>query len=136
MVRRKRVCVHGGLTNGRWMRGLNIITYEPQLDHFIDLWTQLQDVGLGSENDIIIWKNSADGKYSAKSAYEFQFFGRIPQPDLQKMRSLRVEGKVIFFLSGCCYRTGTGLPTGFLLEDCLMEICAAYVTKLLKLLLT
>jgi hypothetical protein len=83
------------LDNGRWMRGLQHIETEEQLEQFVILWTALQQVQLHSEiQDSITWILTADGHYSAKSAYEAQFFGRIKQPQLEQVWKARAEGKV------------------------------------------
>ena len=43
---------------------------------FIDLWVKLQNVNLQDNiEDTIVWNLSANGEYSAKSAYKAQFFG-------------------------------------------------------------
>jgi hypothetical protein len=39
-----------------------------------------------------------NGQYSAKSAYEVQFAGRIEQPHLAKVWHAKVEGKVKFYM--------------------------------------
>lgn len=46
---------------------------------------------------MISWNITADGKYSAASAYAVQFVGRIRQPHLEQVWSIKVEGKVRFF---------------------------------------
>jgi hypothetical protein len=48
--------------------------------------------------DGITWCVSADGKYSARSAYEVQFHGRIKQPHLEYVWRIKAEGNVKFFL--------------------------------------
>ncbi|KAM0837392.1 hypothetical protein ACQ4PT_061694 [Festuca glaucescens] len=82
------------MTNGRWMRG----PCEEQLDQFVQLWTLVQHVQLKDNRDEISWNLTADGKYSARSAYARQFIGRLMQPELEKAWSIRAEGKVKFFL--------------------------------------
>ena len=97
LAARKNLSVKEALTNGRWLRGLQRITTEAQLDQFINLWLLLQQVNLNDEIDTISWHFSADGRYSASSAYKVQFLGRLQQPNLDKVWQINAEGKVKFF---------------------------------------
>ena len=47
--------------------------------------------------DTIAWTLTADGRYTARSAYHAQFLGRMHQPNLDLVWKLRAEGKVKFF---------------------------------------
>ena len=64
LARRKNLTVKEALTEERWMRGLQRMNNEEQLDQFVDLWVRLQDVFL--TGDTIAWKFSANGQYSTK----------------------------------------------------------------------
>ena len=45
---------------------------------FVDLWILLQDVNLDHDvDDEITWRLTANGQYTAASAYKAQFFGAI-----------------------------------------------------------
>jgi hypothetical protein len=98
LAARKLLTVKEALANGRWMRGLRRMDNEEQLDQFLELWAELQNVSLSNETDGITWCVSADGKYSAKSAYDVQFHGRIKQPHLEHVWRIKAEGNVKFFL--------------------------------------
>lgn len=98
LASRKNLTVKEALTDGRWMRGLLKISSEAQLDQFVRLWDMLQEVTLSESKDGISWCSTADGKYSAVSAYSAQFHGRIKQPGLHFSWSVRAEGKVQFFI--------------------------------------
>jgi hypothetical protein len=63
------------LQNGNWMRGLWRMSTADQLAEFVLLWDRLLQVQLTDSPDQIRWRWAADGKYSSKSAYEFQFKG-------------------------------------------------------------
>jgi hypothetical protein len=95
---RKNLTAKEALLNGRWMRGLQRMINEEQIDQFIILWNLLRNVTLSSERDGITWHASADGKYSASSAYVVQFHGRIREPHLDQVWRVRAEGNVKFFL--------------------------------------
>ena len=94
---RKNLKVSEALTNERWMIGLRRISTEEQLDQFLALWGRIQQVQLSEERDIVTWKWTTNGKYSASSAYAAQFLGRMERPDLAKAWRIRAEGKVKFF---------------------------------------
>lgn len=97
LAARKNLSVSEALLNGRWMKGLQKITTEAQLDELVDLWTCLQSVSLSDGMDSISWNITADGNYSAVSAYNVQFHGRIRQPHLEQVWRIKCEGKVRFF---------------------------------------
>jgi hypothetical protein len=100
LASRKNLTVKQALSDGRWLRGLQSINSEEQLEQFVGLWQALQLVQLREElSDSISWTLTADGQYSAKSAFEAQFFGRIMQPHLEQVWKTRTEGKVQHFLS-------------------------------------
>ena len=80
------------------MCGLRRINTEQLIDQFICIWTLLQNVQLTEDPDTIVWNPTASGVYSASSAYGAQFVGRIRQPELESVWSLKVEGKVKFFI--------------------------------------
>jgi hypothetical protein len=67
------------------MRGLSRISNEEELHQFLELWAKIDGVQLSEEQDQIHWLLCASGKYSAKSAYEFQFHDRLLQPHLEKL---------------------------------------------------
>jgi hypothetical protein len=99
LAARKKLTVRHALASGRWMKGLQNINSEAQLDQFIELWTRLQQVELvQDQQDTITWILTADDKYSARSAYEVQFYGRIKLPSLQFVWQTKAEGKVQSFL--------------------------------------
>jgi hypothetical protein len=81
------------------MGGLQRIANEEQLLQFTTLWTLLQRINLQPHSrDNIVWNLTMDGKYSARSAYEVQFLGRISKPHLEQVWKIRADGKVQFFL--------------------------------------
>jgi hypothetical protein len=51
----------------------------------------IQNVQLLVQPDVISWTLTADQSYSAKSAYEAQFFGRLVLPDLQLVWRTKTE---------------------------------------------
>ena len=97
LATRKKLTVKEALAEGKWMRGLQRMNTEAQLDQFVMMWDMLQSVILTNETDTISWHVAADGKYSASSAYAIQFLGRVRQPGLEQVWKICAEGKVNFF---------------------------------------
>jgi hypothetical protein len=69
LAARKNLTVKESMMEGRWMRGLQRMNTEAQIDQFVALWGRLCNVALSSTTDSITWHISADGKYSVSSAY-------------------------------------------------------------------
>ena len=97
--RRKNRCVHDALTDEKWISDLDVLNFTT--DHFaqfILLWELLQDVVLvPGMADAIIWTLTANGIYTAKSAYKAQFFGAIAAPFLGIVWKAWAPPKCSFF---------------------------------------
>jgi hypothetical protein len=74
---RKNQSVAKALTNRTWMHGPRQMTTDTELRQFVQLWAQLQDVNLTTEEDIA-WRFTTSISYTAKSAYEVQEIGKHP----------------------------------------------------------
>lgn len=111
MVRSKRLTVREALSGGAWMRGLRNINSSAMMDSFIDLWIRVQNASLIPRPDTISWKLTANGEYSAKSAYHVQFLTRIPHHIFTRFGKSKRRRKSSF-LSGFSFRTGFGLLIG------------------------
>jgi hypothetical protein len=76
--KRKSWKVNKALEGNAWVRKITLdesFTTD-HLSQFVELWVKLQGVHLNEEvADDISWKLTANGQYSAKSAYELQFLG-------------------------------------------------------------
>ncbi|XBJ27668.1 hypothetical protein VPH35_004899 [Triticum aestivum] len=80
------------------MRGIQRMSTETQILQFIKLWELMQTIQLSTSHDSIVWKRSNNGNYTAKSAYEAQFIGRIPQQQLEVVWKANTRGKVKFYI--------------------------------------
>ena len=98
LARFKKVSVKQGMHNAKWMQGLNRISNAEELRQFVQLWNKVQGTTLSTEKDTIVWNLTANGSYSACSAYEAQFFSRIERPWLARVWTSKMEGKVRFYL--------------------------------------
>lgn len=95
---RKKLTVRVALNSGTWMRGLQRMSSVRELDQFITLWTRIQEVTLTNEPDSVRWNISADGQYSACSAYQIYFSACIKLPELERTLKIKAEGKIKFSL--------------------------------------
>jgi hypothetical protein len=91
---RKNFTVNGALINGNWMRGLQRLSTAIQLDQFLLLWGEIQNIDHSNTRDIVSWKLTTNGQYSAASANDVQFVGRIQRPGLAQAWKIRAEGKI------------------------------------------
>lgn len=87
------------MSNGNWMKGLPIISSEAKLDQFLLVWEKVQGWQTSPAPDSIKWNFNAYEKYSARSSHDIQFFGRIPQPQLERVWKSNAEDKVNFRIS-------------------------------------
>jgi hypothetical protein len=69
--------VHDALANNRWIADVAVTSFTVEhMTQFITLWDMLQNVALlPGTPDAISWTLTADGIYSAGSAYKAQFQG-------------------------------------------------------------
>lgn len=91
---------HGGsirlwldLHNDNWTRRLWRMTNADQMAELIELWFLIQDVQLGQSEDEIMWSWTANGAYSAKSAYKVQFRGSYCTYNCSAIWKAKAEGK-------------------------------------------
>jgi hypothetical protein len=81
--KRKNWKVAQALHEQNWIAKIDL-TLPFSLDHlsqFIDLCSLLSQIVLHvDQEDDIVWRLTANGEYSSKSAYEIQFLGYIASP--------------------------------------------------------
>lgn len=68
-----------------------------EMTEFVILWDLIQQVNLSDSQDEIVWRWTAHGEYTAKSAYAIQFKGAYCTFDAQAIWKAQVEGKHRFF---------------------------------------
>jgi hypothetical protein len=70
------ISVKGALAGHRWVWQITGARTAPVLCDYVELWEKLEAVQLRPfESDRFVWRWSADGKYSASSAYRSFFVG-------------------------------------------------------------
>jgi len=80
------------------MRGLRRISTTEALHQFVALWDSLQHLQLTDSEDTITWRLTANGIYSAASAYDVQFIGSFADERWNKVWHMKVENKCRFFM--------------------------------------
>lgn len=76
----KRISVWEALQNNRWIGGIRGELTVQAVVEYLELWELVQNQDLIEEEDGIRWRLTANGKYSAKSAYAATFVGRTSAP--------------------------------------------------------
>lgn len=75
-TKRKNRSVHDAMTDNKWIRDIDYSMTQQIIAEFLSLWDRLQDVVLIElQEDQITWLLTADGQYSARSAYALQTKG-------------------------------------------------------------
>jgi hypothetical protein len=72
---RKGLTVAQGLQGRTWMRGLRCISIGEEVLQFVNLWHIIRDVTLMNLADVVTWRFTPNGQYTASSAYDAQFCG-------------------------------------------------------------
>lgn len=85
------------LMNRNWIRNLGQLDTEELLSQFIMLFNLLREVQLNEEPDRITWRWTANGEYSASSAYNAQFIGASIPFNANKIWMAKTEAKCKFF---------------------------------------
>ena len=94
--------VRDDLEDDKWTRGLWRMSTAEEIAEFVSLWFLVQNVQLTDSEDEIRWKWTADGNYTAKSAYNIQFSGAYCTFDAKAIWRAKTEGKHRFFLGFWC----------------------------------
>lgn len=72
-TRRKKINVHQGLTNDKWIDHIFPSTTQEEVIQFVRLWEATRGVVLrDTEEDCITWRWTANGEYTTSSAYQIQ----------------------------------------------------------------
>ena len=80
LASRKSISVCEGVRGGKWIKSLQRINLEEEIDMFLQIWSKVQCVRGGqlSENpDCVSYKLTACNSYSAVFAYDGQLFGKF-----------------------------------------------------------
>ena len=94
---RKNRTVKEDITDQQWTRGLWRMDSFELMAQFIVLWDAVQQIQLTDRPDEIVWRWSANGTYTSKSAYLAQMRGTFCNFDAQAIWHAPTEGKHRFF---------------------------------------
>jgi hypothetical protein len=73
----KSMTVAQALDGDAWVAAIRGAPSVPAIVEFMLTWERVQQVVLGEAPDTVTWKFSASGTYTAKSAYQAFFLGRV-----------------------------------------------------------
>ena len=94
---RKNRTVKEDITDQQWTRGLWRMDSVELMAQFVVLWDVVQQIQLTDRPDEIVWRWSANGTYTSKSAYLAQMRGTFCNFDAQAIWHAHTEGKHRFF---------------------------------------
>uniref|UniRef100_A0A453T4B1 Uncharacterized protein n=1 Tax=Aegilops tauschii subsp. strangulata TaxID=200361 RepID=A0A453T4B1_AEGTS len=66
--------------NRGWIADIHGTLHPCAVIEYVELWRLLQTIQLSNEPDKLSWKWTADGSYSARSAYHALFIGATTAP--------------------------------------------------------
>jgi hypothetical protein len=75
---RQQQSVCDGLQNRNWARSVSGGIPLQAIMDYLHVWNAVATVQLNDQPDRVIWRWTADGKYSAKSAYNMMHQGSTP----------------------------------------------------------
>jgi len=98
-TRARKRSVYDAITGGKWVSDIRGALSVPVLIEYLHLWGLLSNVVLHPEvEDTHIWKLSASGMYSNKSAYEALFIGATHFSPWELIWKSWAPGKCKFFM--------------------------------------
>ena len=90
--------VQKALQDNKWIEHINPVFSPTELHEYVLLWNAVQQVQLDeSREDSIVWRWTADGEYTTKSAYRIQFQGTFSKLKLTLVWRAKAESKCRFF---------------------------------------
>jgi hypothetical protein len=90
--------VQKALQNNKWIAHIFPIQSHEELHEYVSLWTIVKQIQLvdGME-DSIVWRWTANGEYTTKSAYSIQFEGSFSKLRIMPIWKANAEPKCRFF---------------------------------------
>jgi hypothetical protein len=103
-AKRKNITVAKALNNNNWIRLCSPYTRDEDIREFASLWQAIDNMQkLNGLEDTISWRWTADGQYSASSAYKIQFSSNYCKMKIYPIWKAKAEPKCRFCLFGPCY---------------------------------
>lgn len=93
----RKISLPQGLTNRKWVTYLKSNPSIEVLHEYIDFFHRSRVVTLSNNDDAFILKWMDDGKYTARSAYQYQFLGRTDSPLPSVIWQIKIPPRVQFF---------------------------------------
>lgn len=97
--KRKNRTVKDAITDSKWIQDVDYDMTVNLISDFISLWDRLQPIILNpDEKDSITWHHTADGQYTARSAYYLQFVGKTRSMTANITWKTKAPPKCRFFI--------------------------------------
>jgi hypothetical protein len=97
-TRHKNITVNRGLEDNRWISNIWPIQEGTEIQELMALWEAISDVVRDVANeDQILWRWTANGEYSTRSAYQAQFNGSMSRIKIEAIWKAKAEPKCRFF---------------------------------------
>jgi hypothetical protein len=97
-AKRKNITVHKALQESKWISHILPIQTAEEIQEYIKLWETVQQIVLDPDReDTIVWRWTADGEYTTKSAYHIQFEGTFNRLKIMPIWKAKAEPKCKFF---------------------------------------
>lgn len=80
---RKNLTVADDIRDANWTRGFWRMSTAEEIAELVNLWFLVDNVQLQQHEDSIVWRWTASGVYTAKSAYQVQFRG-LSAPSMRR----------------------------------------------------
>lgn len=95
--RRQARSVADGLRDNSWARVIHGVVGVQEVGEYLQLWLRVTGTILSDEPDRLLWKWTASGEYTARSAYKATFHGSTPSPSWKHTWKFWAPPRVKFF---------------------------------------
>jgi hypothetical protein len=97
-IKRKKLTVQKALENNRWVSHISPLVTAQEIREYVTLWEAVGQTQLHENTaDNIRWRWTANGEYTAKSAYAIKFQGTCTKLKLLPIWKAKAEPKCRFF---------------------------------------
>jgi hypothetical protein len=128
-AKRKNITVQKALQDNKWIGHISPVVSAVELHDYVLIWELVHRIQLveGME-DSIVWRWTADGEYTAQSAYRIQFQGTFSKLNLSPVWKARAEAKCRFFAWTLLHKkilTANNLIKRHWPNDSICKLCTA-----------
>ena len=97
-AKRKNITVQKALQDNKWISHILPILTAGEILEYVQLWETVQHIELDADReDNIVWRWTAEGEYTTKSAYRIQFEGTFSKLKIMPIWKAKAEPQCKFF---------------------------------------